>query len=366
MNYLFYIAHPSHYYTFKKLMATIRGGGGKVFVIIKTKDILEEILKRDGVNYINVSPRRRRNNVLSIAFDVFKRICVVTVFIIVHHIDRVVSCGSDIGLSARITRKPHFLFNDDDYFIVTNSARFGWPFVKVIFAPRSCDMGRFGYKTEYYSGYQKLFYLQDTVFKPNPEIVRNLVGEGRYFLIRTVGLEAHHDKGVRGLDNQLVKKIIAYLKPWGKVYITSEKQIPQEFREYELKINPTDIHHYIYYSDLLIGDSQSMVHEAAILGTPSIRCNDFAGKIGVLEELEKTYKLTLGYTPDQQDQLLSAINELVETEGIKEIYRERSKKMISEMIDVNEFVYWYLCNYPESRAVSTGSWDQNNVRYLGS
>lgn len=357
MNYLFYIAHPSHYYTFKKLMSTIRGSGDKVFVLIKTKDILEDIVKRDGINYVNISFNRRKNNVLSIAIDVFKRNCRIIVFIAKNHINRVVSCGSDIGLATRVMRRPHFLFNDDDYYIVPNSARFGWPFVSVIFAPTSCDMGKFGYKTEHYKGYQKLFYLQDTVFKPDLSVVKERIGEGRFFLIRTVGLEAHHDKGVRGLDDDLVRKIISVLTPFGKVFITSEKDLPQEFKKYQLKINPVDIHHYIYYSDLLVGDSQSMVHEAAVLGTPSIRCNDFVGRIGVLEDLEKNYHLTVGFRPDQKDQLLSTIQDLMSIVDLKNIYRERSQKMMAEMIDVNSFVYWYLKSYSKSRAASSNLWN---------
>ncbi len=36
-----------------------------------------------------------------------------------------------------------------------------------------------------------------------------------------------------------------------------------------------------------------MIAEAAVLGTPSIRFNDFVGKLGYLEDLEHKYGLTI-------------------------------------------------------------------------
>ena len=45
-----------------------------------------------------------------------------------------------------------------------------------------------------------------------------------------------------------------------------------------------------------------MAVEAAMLGTPSLRFNDFAGKIGVLEELEHKYELTFAIPPSEISQ----------------------------------------------------------------
>jgi predicted glycosyltransferase len=42
-----------------------------------------------------------------------------------------------------------------------------------------------------------------------------------------------------------------------------------------------------------------MAVEAAMLGTPSVRFSSFSGKIRVLEELEHTYKLTVGILPSE-------------------------------------------------------------------
>ena len=87
--------------------------------------------------------------------------------------------------------------------------------------------------------------------------------------------------------------------------------------KYRLKINPLDIHHVITFASLYIGDSQSMAVEAAMLGVPSIRFNDFAGKISVLEELEHKYGLTYGIKTDQPERLFEKINELLAMPNLK-------------------------------------------------
>ena len=74
-----------------------------------------------------------------------------------------------------------------------------------------------------------------------------------------------------------------------------------------------------------------------MLGTPAIRFNDFAGKIGVLEELEKKYQLTIGIPSSEPERLYQTVNKLIATEHLRDIYQSRRQKMIAEKIDVATF-----------------------------
>ena len=134
------------------------------------------------------------------------------------------------------------------------------------------------------------------------------------------------------------------LKPHGKVYITSERALGADLEPYRLKINPLDIHHVMYYASLYIGDSQSMAVEAAMLGTPSIRFNDFAGRIGVLEELEHTYRLTTGIPTSEPDRLYDTINQLLATDNLRDEYQRRRQRMLDDKIDVTEFFISFIEN----------------------
>ena len=50
--------------------------------------------------------------------------------------------------------------------------------------------------------------------------------------------------------------------------LTSERKLNCEFEKYRVKINPTDMHHFMAFSSIVIGDSQTMSAEAAVLGVP--------------------------------------------------------------------------------------------------
>ena len=98
------------------------------------------------------------------------------------------------------------------------------------------------------------------------------------------------------------------------------------------------------FAALYIGDSQSMAVEAAMLGTPSIRFNDFAGRIGVLEELEKKYKLTIGIPSNDTPLLYQTIESMVDTDNLKELFQARRKKMLEDKIDVATYITNFIEN----------------------
>jgi hypothetical protein len=88
-----------------------------------------------------------------------------------------------------------------------------------------------------------------------------------------------------------------------------------------------------------------------MLGIPSIRYSSFAGKISVLEELEHNYQLTFGVNPDNPELLLTKLEELLSIQNLKEIFRNRRLKMLSNKIDVTAFLVWFIENYPKSKQI---------------
>lgn len=99
---------------------------------------------------------------------------------------------------------------------------------------------------------------------------------------------------------------------------------------------------------MLISDSQSMTMEAAMLGVPSIRFSDLAGRIGVLEELENKYGLTFGIKTSEPERLFQKIHELLGIPDLRQEWQRRREKMLSDKIDVTAFFVWFIENYPES------------------
>ena len=167
-----------------------------------------------------------------------------------------------------------------------------------------------------------------------------------------VRLTAYHDVNVKGLNKAVIDNILRIAETNGyKVYISSENEIREDLRKYQLKIKSTDIHHIMYYTSLLISDSQSMSVEAAMLGVPNIRFNDFAGRVSVLEELQNDYHLTLGIMTNQPQRLVDEVEKALSNPNIRDEFKERRQKMLDNKIDVTAFLTWYIKDYPQSREI---------------
>lgn len=345
MNIGFYLAHPSQYYVMKNAMNKLQAENHTIYTFIKSKDILEKIVFAEGRDYINLLPQARSKKFLSFFTDSLTRNYRLYKWLVKLNVDILVSAASDSSQASFIKGIPSIILNDDDASVIRKSALYGWPFSSVILAPESCNMGYWRKKTVFYKGFQKLCYLHPNYFKPDKETISKYIDpEETYFIIRSVSLTAHHDKNIRGLSNELLGKLIERIESYGKVYLFSEGEMPEMFRKYHLKINPLDIHHFISFADLVVSDGQSMIQEAAILGTPSIRFNDFVGRIGVMEELENKYGLTIGISPDFPDLLLHKAEEIASQKDTS-CFKKTARRMIDEMIDPTKLLLWTINNH---------------------
>jgi predicted glycosyltransferase len=199
-------------------------------------------------------------------------------------------------------------------------------------------------KTVKYDGYHELAYLHPKRFTPDPKVLEGigLKENEPYFILRFNAFKAHHDIGEKGLSLEDKRKLISVLEKRGRVFITTERKIDKEFEKYQLSISPEKIHSLIYFSTMLIGDSQTMTSEAAVLGIPSIRCNTFVGKISYLEEEEHKYQLTYGFRPTNSKEMFLKIETLLDMPYLKNIWQERRNRMLMNKIDVTAFYVWFI------------------------
>jgi predicted glycosyltransferase len=157
---------------------------------------------------------------------------------------------------------------------------------------------------------------------------------GKYYILRFASLNAHHDKGRKGINDALAVKLIEILSPSGQVFITSERPFSSELEPYRLPVHPADMHHVMAHASMYIGDSQTMAAEAAVLGVPSIRFNDFVGELSYLEELEHKYGLTVGIPTSNPEKLLQVVASWTADAGLLETWSKRRTIMLRSTIDV--------------------------------
>lgn len=343
MQILIYIGHPSQYHFFKYIIKVLHSHKNEVRILIKSKDVLENLIKNDGLEYINILPEGRKSTKIGILFGLIKRD--FRLFGIVRKHKPNIMIGSDPSLShmGKIFGIPVLTVVEDDINVISILGRLTYPFTNYIVAPDSCDCGKWNSKKISYSGYMKLAYLHPNRFTKQTKIKCD-----SSFLIRLSKLDAHHDVGVKGLTKEIVLQIVNKLIDIGEVKIVSEYVVDDQLQKYLLKINPNEIHNHLAQSTLLISDSQSMSMEAAMLGIPSIRFSSLAGKIGVLEELEKKYELTYGIKPEEKEKLFNKLDELLSIKNLKDVFELRRERMLNDKIDVTAFFVWLIENYPKS------------------
>ena len=343
------IAHPAHVHVVRNAYFELIKRGHKVYVTVKSIPSAIALLDKYQIPYIYLGGKRdslRGKAILQLMYNLKIWWLVVTK-------------GINLSFSSSIT-PPHIsriaklhsiIFDDDDDAVEPLFVKYGHPYADVVLSP-VCAI-RATKKAIPYAGYHELAYLHPNKFTPDPSVLEEigLKQDEIFFVMRFNAFKAHHDVGVEGLSIENKRKLISILEKKGKVFITTERNIDEEFKKYQLLLSPEKIHSLLYYANMLIGDSQTMTSEAAMLGTPSIRCNTFVGRISYLEEEEHKYNLTYGFLPSDSEAMFAKIIELLGTSDIKIIWKERRLKMLKDKIDVTAFYVWFIENYPDSARI---------------
>lgn len=349
MRLLFYLGHPAHFHLFKNVIANLSRKENTVSVLIKKKDILEDLLIRSNIPYLNILPEGRGDSKSGLVLGMIKRDFRLFRYCLSNRPDLMIGTSTEIGHVGTLLGIPSLNVNEDDADVVPLYSRFSYPWSTYIISPSVCNNGKWERKSIKYEGYHELAYLHPDHFTPSEEVVNKYFPACRpYFLLRFAKLKAHHDTGIRGISTAIAKQITEVLKPYGDIYITSERELEPEFEPYRLQIDPLDIHHVMAFASIYIGDSQTMAAEAGVLGVTFVRFNDFAGRISYLNELENKYGLGFGIKTSDEEKLIPTIKMLLDTPELKQEWQKRRGKMLQEKIDVADFFTNLIENYPES------------------
>ncbi len=343
-NFLFFFVHPSKYYLFRTTINTLKSKGHNVDVAIISKDVLEELIKNEGWEYINVFPEGRRSkktNFISILWTTF-----INLIKTINRLNKIIKnkkydlfiTDDCLVFNGWLKKIKSIFFTDNELSTVPETAFF-LMFCTKILAPASVYLGKYEHKKNGFDSYKELAYLHPDYFIPSEEVVKQFNPElKKYFVIRLVSMTASHDRFIKGISNKNLQYLINILEKKGQVYISSERELPDTFQKYCLKIKPNEISHVLSFAEMFIGDSGTMSSEAALLGTPTIMIHDFVDRLKVMQEKENKYKLMFCFKNAQFDEMCKKIEELLEIENIKIEWKKRQENMLLEKEDVNTFI----------------------------
>jgi predicted glycosyltransferase len=347
MRYIFELSHPAHFHLFRNLAVCLHDRGDKVLFAAKQKDVLLDLLTADPVFADKVFVKSDKEKSKGLFADLhwlaesdMKMLSLCSRF----NPDMILTTTFSGIHAGKLLSIPRFFFTEDDYMRVHKLIHLVNPFASASFCPVSCPIGQFTNKVFQYHGYQELAYLNPDVFKPNPEAVSSL--EKPYILLRLADLRAHHDIGRQGLSDDFVRSLIQRY-PY-TFYISAERALPPDLEPLRLPLHPTKVHTVLQNAELVVGDSATMIAEAAVLGTPAVYTGYFVGDRGYLNELENPYQLLWGIKDYNYTALLAKIDEIIAVPDFKKEAAIRRDNMLKERHDPTPFFLWFIDHYPES------------------
>lgn len=340
MRVLIDIAHPAHIHYFRNFSKIFENKGHKILFTLRNKGIILELANYYGLNYKIRSSKESSKlwyaisstlNILRIAWD--------------YKPDIFIDMGTVFAAPvATFMRKPYIAFDDTEVSIKTRFLHM--PFTDHILTPQAFEIELNPKKHIKLFGFMELFYLRPSIFQKDSRIFDKLgIKQGeKYVIFRFVSWDAHHDKGLSGISLGNKIKAVKEVEKFAKVFISSEKTLPAELQKYKFNLPSYCMHDAIAFSSLLFGESSTMASEAAMLGVPAI----FVDKLGrgYTRMLETKYGLVHNFTEEDQVRAIDKAVELLTCD--KNDYERRNMQLLADTINMNEFLVWFIENYPFS------------------
>ncbi|MCB2219457.1 MAG: DUF354 domain-containing protein [Bacteroidetes bacterium] len=347
MPILFEINHPAHIHLFRNLSQLLLERGKPSLFLIKSDPVVERLAVFYDLPVVNMGKKGKgmlQKYLFQLRF-LWKSVWLAR------------SVKAELGLGVSMTlpmvskySRMHSISLDDDDMAVTPVFAKYANRASVILTPAALSHEDRGVNHVSYPGYHELAYLHPNRFTPDASVL-DLLGVQKsetWFVLRFNAFRAHHDIGEGGMTFVQKKRLVEKLMKHGKVFISAEGEVDPEFRPMLLPDRPELMHSILAYTTLYVGESQTMTSEAAVLGTPALKCNTFAGRLSVPNDLEKQYGLCYAYLPEDFDIMMDKVDELLAMPDLKSEWQKRRLKMLEEKIDVTAFLVWLVEHYPES------------------
>ncbi len=338
MRIIFDLGHPAHFHLYKNAIIELQNTGHETAIVARQKDCLVALLDKAGFKYKLIP--RKKNGLAALGLQNLKTFSAIYKIAKQKPTDFIVGTSVVAPYVARLTGAKSIIFSEDDAKEIPLFAKLVYPLAHYIVTPDSLVNDDYGKKHIKYAGLHELAYLHPNRYQPDASILEELglAENEKYFLVRLVSLTAHHDIGEKGLSSDQGRLLVNKLSQYGRVFISSEKVLDKELEPYLLRVDVDKIFDVIAFAQMVIGDSQSMILESAVLGTPSVRCNTFVGRLLAVENLQNKFGLTKGFLPKDFNKLLEHLDYWLTLENIKEKWQQKRNKFLNQSVDLTEWM----------------------------
>lgn len=336
MRYLFFTNTPAHVHLYKHAVRELADRGHEVLVLGRdygcTVDLLDyyglpyRVYGRCGTTKFSLF-RELPSHYLTIAREIRR-----------FRPDLIFGMGGYAAHGGALARVPVVLILDSeptslDHFVSR-------PFAKAILTPRAFgkDLGERHYR---FNGFKENAYLHPDVFTPSTDIRAELgVGEQeRFAIVRFNAFGSHHDFGHEGFTPERRRELVDTLAQYVTVFVSDEAEDGSldglDARPFDL--HPALLHDALAEADLLVADTQTMVTEAALLGTPAIRSNSFVG-VGDMGNFVELERQGLILNVAEFDEVLTHAEELLADPTTKAQWQARRDSYLTDKVNLTETI----------------------------
>ncbi|MEI6821269.1 MAG: DUF354 domain-containing protein [Bacteroidota bacterium] len=343
---IFEVGHPNDVHQFKYLYCELKKVNWDILFVAKIKDIDIQLLKAYKLPYKIIGKTRK---------SLFGKFMTLFIFSFRYYLiarkfkpDFILSRNSPHSAQVSyILSVPHIGFADTENSGLIDLIAI--PNINYIFTSLSFKK-KYKIPQFYYSGYIETWYLHPSIFSPNLDILKYLnIKEGEsYSIVRFISRQAYHDKFLHHLADSFKIILIKKLLNYGKVFISSENELPPELKPYKFNLSANMIHDALYYSSIFYGESATMASECAMLGVPAIFI-DPVGR-GYTDEQESKFGLVSNFNTSEdglQNSLLK-IDDILSNVDYLLSHKIKHEKLLNEIINPVNYIKWFLENYPNS------------------
>jgi predicted glycosyltransferase len=360
MNILVDIGHPAHVHLYRNFIIEMQKRGHNLIVTEREKECTKDLLDYYDIEYSSLVGH------IGNAYAIFQKFFMnfertKKLYAIMKHNNIQFGFGvSDfpVAWAGRLNNCKSIIFTDSEP--VNIDRYFTYPFSHVIITPQDFTRKLSPKKHVKVKSYKELAYLHPNWFKPEKDIFKylNISENDTYAILRFNAFGAGHDIGKVGFSLADKRNLVKKLQKYTNVFISSELELPDDLKSFQIHIPSHKMHDALYFAKLLVCDTQTSTTEAACLGTPVVRSNNWVGPNDMSNFIELEKKYNLIYSIRDPKKAIKKAIEIIRKNGLKTEWKRKSKKLLMDKIDLTSFMIWFVVNYPESMKIL-----QNNPNF---
>jgi hypothetical protein len=238
-----------------------------------------------------------------------------------------------------LLHKPYIAISDTEQ--AFNQIRTALPFASVLLTPHSFYRD-YGTKHIRYIGTKELAYLHPNVYKPDISVLDEigLSTNEPYSVIRLSAWKATHDVDNHGLSNTERIEVVKELLKYGKVIVSAEDIVPEEFQNLITDFPRDKMHDLLAFASLYVGEGTTMASESCVLGTPAILTNTL--DLGYLRDLQQRELMIISV---DSETVISNIRKIFNNPESSSIFRERANQFITESQSLTDILLHEIIKY---------------------